>query len=514
MDHQKGKVYLIGAGPGDPGLITIKAVECLKRADVVVYDFLANPALLAHASPQTKMEYVGKKSSDHTLPQKEINRLLVDLARSGKIVARLKGGDPFVFGRGGEEAEELFDAGIPFEIIPGVTSAIAAPAYAGIPVTHRRYTANLGFITGHEDPGKTESSLDWRKIATGFGTLVFLMGIKNLANITANLISGGRSADTPAAVVRWGTTPDQVTLVGTLTDIAQKAKERGIQAPAVLIVGEVVCLRDKLNWFETLPLFGRRILVTRTRAQASSLVHDLSALGAWPVECPTIRIVPPSDWTRVDHAINNIAGYNWLILTSPNGVDYFFERVRALHRDTRSLAGVKVAAIGPATAEKLAQHGLTPDLVPTDFVAEGLIQALTAIGIAGDRILLARAEEAREVLPEELAKAGAQVDVVALYQPVPPEDLPPHALEAIERQALDLAAFTSSSTVTNLVRVLGPRWDGFAAAIPAACIGPITSQTARECGLKVVIEAKKYTVPGLVEAMIEYFAGQSDHAGK
>lgn len=501
----KGKVYLIGAGPGDPGLITLKAVDCLQKADAVVYDFLANPGLLAHVSPRAEVIYVGKKGSDHTLPQVEINRLIVKLAKAGKTVARLKGGDPYVFGRGGEEAEELIAAGLPFEVVPGVTSAIAAPAYAGIPITHRRFTSTVGFITGHEDPGKSESALDWHKIATGFGTLVFLMGIKNLDNITENLVRGGRAPDTPAAVVRWGTTPDQVTVVGTIADIAAKSRQAGLTAPAVLVVGEVVNLREKLNWFEKLPLFGRRILVTRTREQASGLVQELAALGAYPLECPTIRIMPPTDWGEVDRAIQALPGYDWLLLTSPNGVHNFFQRLRALNLDARALAGVKVAAIGPATAESLAAGGIRADLVPDQYVAEGLVAALKATGLAGKRVLLARAQEARDVLPRELALAGAIVDEVTLYRTQPPEHLPAAVLEAINHKAVHLATFTSSSTVTNLVQVLGSEWATFAATVPAACIGPITAQTAREAGLQVVVQAREFTVPGLVEALVEYF---------
>ena len=324
---KKGIVYLVGAGPGDPGLMTLKGAECLAGADAVVYDFLANPALLSHASAGAEMIYVGKKGSDHTLGQGEINRLIVDLALSGKTVVRLKGGDPYIFGRGGEEAEELFEAGVPFQVVPGISSVVAAPAYAGIPLTHRDHTSNVGFVTGHEDPTKERSALDWSKLATGYGTLVFVMGVKNLPHITRNLIQGGRDESTPAALVRWGTTPDQTTVVGSLGNIAEKAETMGMKPPAVLVVGGVVGLRNKLNWFETLPLFGRRILVTRTREQASKLTGSLAALGAQVIECPTIRLTPPSDWAPVDRAIERMPDFDWLVLTSPNGVRFLMDRL-------------------------------------------------------------------------------------------------------------------------------------------------------------------------------------------
>ena len=353
MTEGKGKVYMVGAGPGDPGLITLKAADCLAGCDTVVYDFLANPALLAHASPEAELIYVGKKGSDHTLSQEGINQLLVDLARSGKTVVRLKGGDPYIFGRGGEEAEVLFEAGLPFEVVPGVTSTIAAPAYAGIPLTHREYTSNVGFITGHEDPTKPESALDWDKIATGLGTLVFVMGVRNLARITANLIKGGRAPSTPAALIRWGTTPDQYTVVGTLADIADLAREHKLTPPVVFVVGGVVNLRERLNWFEKLPLFGRRILVTRTRRQASKLTRQLTALGAGVIECPTIEITPPVDFGPIDRAIDDLADFTWLILTSPQRRGLFFSSVfLKRERTPGALAGLKIAAIGPATAEK------------------------------------------------------------------------------------------------------------------------------------------------------------------
>lgn len=503
---QTGKVYLIGAGPGDPGLITVKAVECLKKADVVVYDFLANPALLSYASPDAEIKYVGKSGSKHTLPQEGINKLIIDLAKSGKIVARLKGGDPYVFGRGGEEAEELIEAGIMFEAVPGVTSAVAAPAYAGIPVTHRDYTSNVGFITGHEDPTKDESALDWEKIATGFGTLVFLMGVKNLPNIVENLIKGGRDPETPAALVRWGSTPRQFTVTGKLNTIVELARKNGMKPPAIFIVGGVVELREKLNWFERLPLFGRTIMVTRTREQAGRLRAQLAELGARVIECPTIKITPPDDWMRTDLAIDNISDFDWLVLTSPNGVDWFFNRLRHKGLDARALAGLQIAAIGPATAEKLRENGVRPDLLPERFVAEGLIEALSKKNIEGRHILLARASEARDVLPRELGELGAVVTEVALYRTVPPDDLTPEALEAFGNGEIDLITFTSSSTVTNFVRLMGEgRMEYVKRGVPCASIGPVTSKTAEDAGVKVSVEAEAYTIDGLVDAIVTYF---------
>jgi len=501
----RGKIYLVGAGPGDPGLVTVKAAELLGRADVVVYDFLANPSLLSYVSPRAELIYVGKKGSDHTLAQGDINRLLVDLASRGRTVVRLKGGDPFIFGRGGEEAEELVAEGLDFEVVPGVTSAVAAPAYAGIPLTHRKCASTVAFVTGHEDPTKPGSSIEWDKLATGAGTLVFLMGVKNLPAITGNLVRAGRSPATPAALVRWGTTPDQFTLVGTLESIAALAEEKRLKPPAVLVVGEVVGLRERLNWFESLPLFGRRVMVTRTRDQASGLSRRLADLGARVVECPTIRIAPPEDGGPISAALDRLGEFDWLVLTSPNGVDYFFESLKARGRDARALAGVQVAAIGPATAAKLDAFGLRADLLPEEYVAEGLVKALVAAGVGGRKVLLARAAEARDVLPRELIAAGAEVTEAALYRTMVPEGLTPEAEAALKQGSIDLVTFTSSSTVTNLVRLLGDRLASFQAMAPAACIGPITARTAREAGFTMAAEAEVYTIDGLIEAVLRFF---------
>jgi len=404
---KKGTVYLVGAGPGDPDLITVKAVECLKQADVVIYDFLAAPKLLKYAREDAEVIYVGKKGGDHTLPQDKINELIAEKAKEGHMVVRLKGGDPFIFGRGGEEAEILAQAGIPFEIVPGVTSAIAAPAYAGIPLTHRRYNTSVAFITGHEDPTKEESTIDWSKLATGVGTLVFLMGVKNLPSITENLIAAGRDPKTPVALVRWGTTPRQVTLTGTLETIVADVKAAGLKPPSIIIVGEVIELRETLNWFEKRPLLGKTVVVTRARAQASDLVDKLSDLGAECLECPTIKVVPPDDWGHLDAAIDNLETYDWLIFTSVNGVSYFFERLYEKGLDVRAVKDVRTAAIGPATAKRLGDFGLKSDIIPKTYQAESVVEAFEKEDMEEKRVLLPRAKEARPILPVELVKLGA-----------------------------------------------------------------------------------------------------------
>ena len=410
-----GKVYLIGAGPGDPGLITVKGQTCIRTADVVIYDYLAAPALLAHASPETEMIYVGKKGGDHTLPQGGINQLIIEKSRQGLTVARLKGGDPYIFGRGGEEAEELVAAGIPFEVVPGVTSAIAGAAYAGIPLTHRDYTSTLAFVTGHEDPTKASSSIDWKALATGIGTLVFFMGIKNLPLIAEQLQGNGMGPETPVALVRWGTTTRQKTVTGTLATIVAIARQAGMKAPALIVVGKVVRLRDRLQWFETRPLFGRTIVVTRARAQASDLVERLTELGANCLEYPTIEVVPAEDVAPLDAAIQNLPTYDWLIFTSVNGVKYFFERLFALGKDVRALHHVRTAVIGPATAERLREQGLRSDIVPASYRAESVIEAFAEEDVAGQRILIPRAAEARPILPEELRRMSAEVDEITVY---------------------------------------------------------------------------------------------------
>ncbi|MGD8770441.1 MAG: uroporphyrinogen-III C-methyltransferase, partial [Desulfobacterales bacterium] len=399
MKIMKGKVYLVGAGPGDPGLITVKGLECIKNADVLIYDYLASPILLKHAQKHAEILYVGKKGGDHTLSQDEINTLIAEKAQKGLTVTRLKGGDPFIFGRGGEEAEILVKNGIPFEIVPGVTSAIAAPAYAGIPLTHRKFTSTLAFVTGHEDPLKEESSIDWAALAKGIGTLVFLMGVKNLPFITHRLIHHGMDPDTPVALIRWGTTPRQTTVTGTLHTISERAKDAGFKPPAIIVVGHVVKLREMLKWFENRPLMGLRIVVTRAREQASELVERLSDLGAECLECPTITVVPPDDFNPLDTAIQNLSTYEWLVFTSVNGVNFFFNRLYEKNKDVRALRNVNTAVIGPATAKRLFDFGLHSDIVPESYRAESIIKAFGDKDINGKKILLPRAKEARPILP-------------------------------------------------------------------------------------------------------------------
>ena len=496
-------VYLVGAGPGDPGLITVKGVDCIARADVVVYDYLASPALLAHANPKAEMIYVGKKGGNHTLPQEGINALIAEKAQEGKTVARLKGGDPFIFGRGGEEAEVLVADGIPFEVIPGVTAAIGASAYAGIPLTHRAHTTEVAFVTGHEDPTKKESSINWKALATGIGTLVFFMGVKNLGSIVRNLTANGKAADTPVAVVRWGTTPKQKTVAGTLGTIESVVREAGIKAPAIIIVGTVVNLRETMRWFENRPLLGRRIVVTRAREQASDLIHQLTELGAECIQCPTIRVKPPRDWAPLDRAIDTIDQYDWIVFTSVNGVDYFFGRLFDNGLDLRALGRVKTASIGPATAQRLLARGLNSDIIPKSYRAESVVEAFSELAIEGCRVLLPRAKEARSVLPVELTRMGATVDEISVYETWQAQENADELVARLEAGTIDMVTFTSSSTVKNFKRLLPPdRADQLMQGILVASIGPITSQTARDLGLAVDVEAESYTIPGLVQAIV------------
>jgi uroporphyrinogen III methyltransferase / synthase len=414
-EPNKAIVYLVGAGPGDPGLITTKGLHCIEIADVLIYDYLAAKSFLQYAGPNCECIYVGKKGGDHTLSQNRINQLIADKSREGKIVTRLKGGDPFIFGRGGEEAEVLVESGIPFEVVPGVTSAIAGPAYAGIPLTHRQFTSTLAFVTGHEDPTKDETSIDWAALARGIGTLVFFMGVKNLPNIVRQLCDNGRSPNTPVALVRWGTTPKHKTVTGTLENIVTKSQQAGIKAPALIVVGKVVTLRDTLQWFEKRPLLGKRIVVTRARAQASDLIQELTQLGAECVECPTIEVVPPDSWTPLDNAIAEIERYQWLVFTSVNGVQFFFDRLFEKGLDARALGHLRTAAIGPATSQRLRQYGINTDILPQTYQAESVVEAFSKESVQGQRMLLPRAKEARVILPEELVRMGAEVDEIAAY---------------------------------------------------------------------------------------------------
>ncbi|MHB9111729.1 MAG: uroporphyrinogen-III C-methyltransferase [Thermoleophilia bacterium] len=510
MDNKTGRVYLIGAGPGDPGLFTLKGVECMRRADVIVYDYLAGKPLLVHARPDAELIYVGKKGGDHTMKQPDINKLLVKLGQDGKVVARLKGGDTFIFGRGGEEALALREGGVPFEVVPGISAGYSVPAYAGIPVTHRGITTEVAFVTGHEDPTKTESTINWEKLSTAVGTIVFFMGVKNLPYIVEELTKNGRDPRTPVALIRWGTTPRQETLTGTLTDIVQLVKERGFKAPAITIVGEVVSLREKLHWFEDRPLFGKRVVVTRSRTQASDLVTSLADVGALPVEFPTIQVIPPGDgYAALDAAISKLRdaadggpAYDWAVFTSVNGVEKFFERL-GIAGDTRDLRGVKLGAIGPATAAALESRGLKLDFVPAEYRAEAVLEGLLERGAAGGSVLIPRAKEAREVLPEKLTEAGARVEVVPAYETVLDESGVDDMKNMLSSGEIDIITFTSSSTVTNFVKLLdGYDFQALPANVTIACIGPVTADTARDLGLRVDLVADEYTIPGLVRALI------------
>ncbi|MGD9229335.1 MAG: uroporphyrinogen-III C-methyltransferase [Desulfobacterales bacterium] len=506
MKIMKGKVYLVGAGPGDPGLITVKGLECIKNADVLIYDYLASPILLKHAQKHAEILYVGKKGGNHTLSQDEINTLIAEKAQKGLTVTRLKGGDPFIFGRGGEEAEILVKNGIPFEIVPGVTSAIAAPAYAGIPLTHRKFTSTLAFVTGHEDPLKEESSIDWAALAKGIGTLVFLMGVKNLPFITHRLIHHGMDPDTPVALIRWGTTPRQTTVTGTLHTISERAKDAGFKPPAIIVVGHVVKLREMLKWFENRPLMGLRIVVTRAREQASELVERLSDLGAECLECPTITVVPPDDFNPLDTAIQNLSTYEWLVFTSVNGVNFFFNRLYEKNKDVRALRNVNTAVIGPATAKRLFDFGIHSDIVPESYRAESIIKAFGDKDINGKKILLPRAKEARPILPLELTRMGAIVDEVTAYCTRSVQDNADLLLKRLKDKTIDLITFTSSSTVKNFHALL-PSEDlqNLMQGVTVASIGPITADTARNLGFDIHIIAESYTIPGLCEAIKQHY---------
>lgn len=500
---KKGKVFIIGAGPGEPGLITLRGAECIGQADVVVYDYLANEEFLRRARKDVRLIYVGKKGGDHTLPQGEINRILADEARKGLTVARLKGGDPFIFGRGGEEAEVLHEAGIPFEVVPGVTSAIAVPAFAGIPLTHRGYTSTVAFVTGHEDPTKAKSDIDWKALA-GIGTLVFLMGVKNLENIARNLIGGGKAPGTPAALIRWGTTPGQQTLTGTLADIAATAKKQGFKPPSILVVGEVVALRPKLDWFEARPLFGKGIVVTRPEEQAGEFARLLAAEGAEAILFPTIRIAPPASWDGVDRALEGLEGYDWIVFTSANGVKHFFARLRDRGGDVRDLKGVRICTIGPATAATVEGMGIRVDLVPDEYISEGVVRAFGNVNLRGKRVLLPRAAEARDVIPEGLANRGAAVDIVTAYRTVRSKSRKEDLQALLDAGRVDVVTFTSPSTVVNFKKIM--RSAPLPAKVRIACIGPVTAAAAKKQGFAVDVYQETFTIPGMVESLIDYFS--------
>jgi uroporphyrinogen III methyltransferase / synthase len=499
---KQGKVYLIGSGPGDPGLITVKGRKILDRADCIIYDFLAPGSLLGN-NTDAELICVGKSGKSHTMEQDEINRLLVRKAREGKLVARLKGGDPFIFGRGGEEALALAAEGVSFEIVPGVSSAYGVPAYAGIPVTHRGMTTSVSFITGHEDPTKDQSDLDWEKISTAAGTLVFLMGVKNLPMIASNLVKYGRSPDEEVALIRWGTTARQQTVTGTLENIAAMAAERDFTPPAIIVVGKVVSLRSSLAWFDRLPLFGKTFIVTRTREQAGALTEKLMEAGAEVFEVPTIKIEDPATFHSLDESIDTLKGrhYRWVIFTSPNGVRKFFERLQGKNLDTRVLAGVAIAVIGPSTAEALKEFGLIADLMPESFRAEGILEKMSAL--EGEKILLVRAQEARDILPESLREKGNSVDIAVAYRTVAPPESRKLLGDILRERSVDLVTFTSSSTAENFAALIQDRL--IIEKMKCVSIGPITSATARDLGFDVILEADEYTIEGLVNTILHYF---------
>ena len=497
------KVYLVGAGPGDPDLITVKGRRILQQADSILFDHLAPEALLSLAPPHAERVYVGKKKSAHEYQQSEICAMLIERARRGLTVVRLKGGDPFLFGRGGEEAESLAEAGIPFEVVPGVTTPLGIAAYTGVPLTHREHTSAVTFVTGH-----AVGAIDWAKVGHA-ETLVIFMGLTTFPEIARELIARGRSADTPAMAVRWATRADQETLVGTLATLPALIAERGLRPPATIVVGEVVRLRQKLDWFERLPLFGKRIVVTRATEQAGTLAARLSSLGAGVIELPTIEIRPPADPAPLDRAISELHTYDWLIFTSANGVRFFTEALDRSPRDLRALKA-RVCAIGPATGQAVEALHLKVDVIGKEYVAEGLLDALSAHALAGARILLPRAAVARDLVPVELASRGARVDVVEAYRTVAPEGLAARIAEVFAHP-LDCIAFTSSSTVQNLVATGGSE---ILRRVAVASIGPITSRTAGDLGVQVAVEANPYTVESLVAAIAGLYTKETPPSQK
>lgn len=500
-----GKLYLVGAGPGDPGLLTLKGKRCLEQADIVIYDYLANPRLLDYARPDAERRLVGKHGGGERVAQETINALIVEQARQGKVVARLKGGDPFVFGRGAEEAEAARAAGIEFEIVPGVSSAIAVPAYAGIPLTHRELASNVIFTTGYEYPSKMEPAVHWSELARSGSTLVILMAQRQLSTNMQQLVAGGLDPQTPVAVIEWGTRADQRTVVGTAATIAALASDSDIKPPALAVVGAVVRLREQLNWFERKPLFGRRIVITRPRAQAAEFAEALEAWGAEVVPFPTIDTVAPPSLDALDDAIRRATDFDWVVFTSANGVRVLFDRLQQVDADVRDWHRARFAAIGPQTARALRAYGVRVETVPEEYRAEAVVAALVHAGIAGTRILLPRAAGARAVLPQQLREHGATVEDVATYTTVLPHANTTELRDLLARDAIDLVTFTSSSTVHNFVAVLDGRAEmlGHAAV---GCIGPVTAETARSYGIQVTLQPNTYTVPAFVEAIVQFYA--------
>jgi len=528
----KGKVYLVGAGPGDIGLLTIKGLKCLRKADVVIYDFHLNAQVLNYINHNAEFIYAGKRGGHHTLTQDEINTILVRKAKEGRTVCRLKGGDPFIFGRGGEEAEALSKERIEFEVVPGISSSVAAPAYAGIPLTHRLYSSSFAVIPGYEDATKKESTIDWSKLSTGVGTLVFLMAVKNVDLIAQKLIENGRPPDTPVAVIRWGTRPDQKTIVGTLENIAELVKEKHIKPPAVMIVGEVVKLRETLKWYEKKQLFGYRILVTREHMEG---FERLEELGAEIIEFPTIEIVPPGSYEEIDSSIKKITSYDWVVFTSRNGVKYFFRRFFEKDKDIRELKGIKICAIGTKTAEEIKKYGIRVDLIPDEFHAEGLIDSFMRLSslnnaspnapvtpgraeesrtsekrsqkpglLTGMRFLLPRAEKAREIFPEKIRALGGEIDVPAAYRTVKPESRGKRLRRFLREGRISVATFTSAASFHNFREIMGDDADEQLKGVSIAAIGPVTAKAVEKAGFHVDIMPRQATIEAMVEEIIQW----------
>ncbi len=506
-----GKVFLVGAGPGDARLITVKGWESIGKADAVVYDRLASPRLLKLMKPGAVKIYVGKRPDRHTMKQEEINQLLVDLALEGKVVVRLKGGDPTIFGRVGEEAELLHKNGIPFEIVPGVTAAISVPAYAGIPVTHRDYASSISIITGHESPDKLDRSIHWDKVTNATGTLVFMMGVAKIGYISEQLIRHGRPASTPVALVRWGTRAEQDTITGTLEDIEAKVIAANFQPPAVIVVGDVVNQREQLKWAEVLPLFGKRILVTRARSQASELVNRIEELGGEPYEFPVIETVMPSSESSkqsVKDALHALNTFDWVFFTSVNGVEFFFRHLENEGKDIRSLHQARIAAVGPSTAEALRKHGIAPEVVKGPFQAEGMLEAFESELKAGQNVLIPHGDLARSWLPEQLRERGLHVTEAIIYDTILAGEDDDELLKLLEEGGIHAVTFTSSSTVKNFMKML--KRMGVEDPLPllkgveVACIGPVTAETAEAAGLEVTLMAKEATMTSLIDVLCEW----------
>jgi uroporphyrinogen III methyltransferase/synthase len=502
-----GKVFLVGAGPGDPRLITVRGVECLRSADLVVYDRLASPELLGHVPAEAERVFVGKGPRQHTMTQDEINALLVERGLAGKLVVRLKGGDPYVFGRGGEEGIALKAAGVPFEVVPGITSSIAGPSFAGIPVTHRNLASSFAVVTGHEDPTKPETAIRWQGLAAGPDTLIFLMGVEHLEEIVGRLLEHGRPPEEPIAAIRWATTPDQEVVAGTLADIVERVREAQLRPPAVLVVGKVVGLRPELDWRSRLPLAGLRVLVTRARQQASVLSSRLIELGAVPIEYPTIEIQSLDDPSPLDEALASVEQFDWIVFTSTNGVDAFWERLASVGKDTRALAGARICAIGPSTAARLRDHGILADWLPPEFVTDSILDGFRAYDLHRARVLLARADIAPPLLANGLREQGAVVSDVTAYRTIPSAESRERLLTALEQRQIDVVTLTSSSTARNLVDGIGGRLD-LLQGLTIASIGPVTAATARGLGLKVAVEAEVHTIDGLIDALLAWAAAR------